>query len=54
MEIAIGTNKITGQDVVIDDARHIYVEGMSGVGKSTALVNLFIRCPVRRARLAPR
>jgi len=43
MEIAIGTNKITGQDVVIDDARHIYIEGMSGVGKSTALVNLFIR-----------
>lgn len=42
MEIAIGTNKITGRDVVIDAARHVYIEGMSGVGKSTALVNLFI------------
>ena len=42
METLIGTDYITGQDFSIDTSRHCNVEGMSGVGKSTLLVNLFV------------
>lgn len=41
MNIAIGTDP-TGRPFSIDTTRHINLEGMSGVGKSTLLVNLFI------------
>lgn len=41
MTIAIGTEP-NGKDFAIDTSKHINVEGMSGVGKSTLLVNLFI------------
>jgi hypothetical protein len=42
MNTIIGTDYITGQDFSIDTSKHINLEGMSGVGKSTLLVNLFI------------
>jgi DNA helicase HerA-like ATPase len=42
MNVYIGTDSIYGKDFSIDTARHINVSGMSGVGKSTLLVNLFI------------
>lgn len=38
----IGTDFITGRDFSIDTNRHCNVEGMSGVGKSSLLINLFI------------
>jgi hypothetical protein len=38
----IGTDFINGRDFSIDTTRHQVVEGMSGVGKSTILVNEFI------------
>ena len=42
MKISIGTDSITGQEVFLDSTKHINIEGMSGMGKSTLLVNLFI------------
>jgi hypothetical protein len=42
MNAIIGTDFIHGKDFAIDTARHINIEGMSGVGKSSLLVNLFI------------
>ena len=42
MQVSIGKDYITGNDFSIDTSKHINLEGMSGVGKSTALVNLFI------------
>src|SRR5450432_1542015 len=42
MNISLGRDSITGNDFLIDTSKHINVEGMSGVGKSTLLVNLFI------------
>lgn len=38
----IGIDYITGQEFTIDTSRHINIVGMSGMGKSTLLVNLFI------------
>lgn len=42
MDISIGTDSITGHEVLLDSTKHINIEGMSGMGKSTLLVNLFI------------
>lgn len=42
MQTFIGTDYISGHPFSIDTSKHINVEGMSGVGKSTLLVNLFI------------
>src|ERR1700733_4084099 len=42
MQISIGSDSITGREFFIDSTKHISVEGMSGMGKSTLLVNLFI------------
>lgn len=42
MNISIGKDSITGHEFFIDSSRHINIEGMSGMGKSTLLVNLFI------------
>jgi hypothetical protein len=42
MQISIGCDSITGSDFSIDPTKHISIEGMSGMGKSTLLVNLFI------------
>ena len=42
MNVFIGTDRITGQPFSIDTSKHVNIEGMSGVGKSTLLVNLFI------------
>lgn len=42
MNTSIGIDYITGQDFSVDTSKHINIEGMSGVGKSTLLVNLFI------------
>lgn len=42
MNGSIGIDQITGHPFSIDTSKHINVEGMSGVGKSTLLVNLFI------------
>ncbi len=39
---SIGIDSINQQDFVIDTTKHINIEGMSGMGKSTLLVNLFI------------
>jgi DNA helicase HerA-like ATPase len=39
---SIGIDYINQQDFVIDTTKHINIEGMSGMGKSTLLVNLFI------------
>jgi hypothetical protein len=40
--ISIGRDSITNTEFLIDSTKHISVEGMSGMGKSTLLVNLFI------------
>jgi hypothetical protein len=42
MNTPIGIDYITQQEVEIDATKHINIEGMSGMGKSTLLVNLFI------------
>ena len=42
MNISIGTDSITGHEVFLDSTKHINIEGMSGMGKSTLLVNLFV------------
>ena len=42
MNIYIGHDYITGNDFSIDTSKHTNVEGMSGMGKSTLLINLFI------------
>jgi hypothetical protein len=42
MNIALGTDSISGNDFFIDSTNHLNIEGMSGMGKSTLLVNLFI------------
>src|SRR5450432_1841592 len=42
MNISLGRDSITGNDFSIDTSKHINIEGMSGVGKSTLFVNLFI------------
>jgi hypothetical protein len=42
MNISIGKNSITGREFFLDSTKHINIEGMSGMGKSTLLVNLFI------------
>jgi DNA helicase HerA-like ATPase len=41
MNISIGTDP-SGKDFSIDSSKHLNLEGMSGMGKSTLLVNLFI------------
>lgn len=40
--ISIGRGSITNNELSIDSAKHISVEGMSGMGKSTLLVTLFV------------
>ena len=42
MDISIGRDSITRKEFFIDSTKHINIEGMSGMGKSTLLVNLFI------------
>jgi ABC-type transport system involved in cytochrome bd biosynthesis fused ATPase/permease subunit len=42
MNISLGKDSITGNDFSIDTTKHINIEGMSGMGKSTMLVNLFV------------
>ncbi len=42
MNTPIGIDYISQQEVEIDTTKHINIEGMSGMGKSTLLVNLFI------------
>src|SRR3984885_540828 len=42
MNISLGRDSITGNEFSIDPTKHINIEGMSGMGKSTLLVNLFI------------
>ena len=42
MAISIGADSISGHDFSIDSTKHLNIEGMSGMGKSTLLVNLFI------------
>jgi DNA helicase HerA-like ATPase len=42
MNIYVGQDYITGNDFSIDTSKHTNVEGMSGMGKSTLLVNLFV------------
>ena len=42
MNIFIGKDSISGNLFEIDTTKHINIEGMSGMGKSTLLVNLFI------------
>jgi DNA helicase HerA-like ATPase len=42
MNVTIGTDFSTGDPIAIDTSKHINLEGMSGVGKSTTLVRLFI------------
>lgn len=42
MHTPIGIDFINRQEVAIDTSKHINIEGMSGMGKSTLLVNLFI------------
>ena len=42
MNISIGTDSITGREFFIDSTKHLNIEGMSGMGKSTLIVNLFI------------
>jgi hypothetical protein len=42
MNISLGRDSITGNEFSIDSTKHINIEGMSGMGKSTLLVNLFI------------
>ncbi len=38
----IGIDYLNRQEFAIDTTRHINIDGMSGMGKSTLLVNLFI------------
>src|SRR5580698_10097149 len=42
MQISLGRDSITNQEFFIDSTKHVSLEGMSGMGKSTLLVNLFI------------
>ena len=42
MYISLGRDSITNSDFSIDSTKHISIEGMSGMGKSTLLVNLFV------------
>jgi hypothetical protein len=42
MNAIIGKDFITGREFAVDTQRHINIEGMSGVGKSSLLINLFI------------
>jgi hypothetical protein len=42
MNISLGKDNINGNEFLIDSTKHVSVEGMSGMGKSTLLVNLFI------------
>jgi ABC-type cobalamin/Fe3+-siderophores transport system ATPase subunit len=42
MSISIGKDSITGRECSIDPNKHIFACGMSGMGKSTLIVNLFI------------
>jgi hypothetical protein len=42
MNTSIGRDSIYQNDFSIDFTKHVNVEGMSGMGKSTLLVNLFI------------
>ena len=42
MNISIGRDSITRNEFSIDSTKHINISGMSGMGKSTLLVNLFI------------
>jgi len=42
MNISLETNSIFGIDFLIYPTKHISVEGMSGMGKSTTLVHLLI------------
>jgi hypothetical protein len=42
MDISIGRDSITRNEFSIDSTKHINISGMSGMGKSTLLVNLFI------------
>lgn len=42
MDISIGRDYINNQEFFVDSTKHINIEGMSGMGKSTLLVNLFI------------
>jgi len=42
MNISLGKDFITGNDFCIDPARHALVEGSSGVGKSSLLLNLCV------------
>jgi ABC-type lipoprotein export system ATPase subunit len=42
MHSSLGRDSITGNDFSVDSGKHIFLSGMSGMGKSTLLVNLFI------------
>jgi hypothetical protein len=42
MNISIGKDRITDHEFLIDSTKHISSECMSGMGKSTLLVNLFV------------
>jgi ABC-type lipoprotein export system ATPase subunit len=42
MNISLGRDSFTGNDFSIDTTKDINIAGMSGMGKSTLLVNLFI------------
>jgi hypothetical protein len=42
MNISVGRDSITGNEFSIDAAKCINISGMSGMGRSTPLVNLFI------------
>jgi hypothetical protein len=42
MNVILGTDYLTSAPFSVDTSRHINVEGGSGVGKSTLLINLFI------------
>ena len=42
MNISLGKDSIIGCDAFIDSTKHISIEGMSGMGNSTLLVNLLI------------
>jgi hypothetical protein len=42
MNISLGKDSISGNDFSVDSSKHINIEGMSGMGISTLLVNFFI------------
>ena len=42
MNVEIGHDVISNKPVAIDTARHVLIEGSSGVGKSVLLTNLFV------------